>query len=247
MKESIENISEELLMEDEKITSYLKGNMSKEEETVFLQELKANPELKAKAIAMARLVKGLKEVRKERDKELKSELISSNKDEIKEIANNMIQPKRARVLSFTKTVKLLSLAASIALILWLGYGYYDYKKTTGLGDEYLGAFETSLIERGGETSSNVENKLQDLFDNVKSNNDLDNTIQELSLYWKLSNMETYNDYTDYSNEIGWNLAIAYLKNNEKNQSKMILSELQRKSGTETIIYKKAKELNNKIR
>ena len=234
MKESIENISEELLMEDEKITSYLKGNMSKEEETIFLQELKANPELKAKAIAMARLVKGLKDVRKDSNKEIKSELISASQEEIKEIAKNTIKPKKAKVLSFKEYTKWLSLAASIALIIWLGYGYYDYKKTTGLGNEYAEAFETSLITRGEEANNETQIKLQILFDNIKSDTDIEKTIHDLSICWELSIMETYNDYTEYSNEIGWYLSIGYLKNNDKASAKTILKNLIDKSDNSII-------------
>ncbi len=247
MKESKENnIHKELLLEDEKIASYLKGKMSKEEEATFMQELKENPELRTKAIAMARLIKGLKEVRQDCDKEIKNELISSSKEDIKEIAKSTIKTKKAKVISFTKSVKWISLAASIALIMWLGYDYYDYKKTTGLGEEFAGAFETSLITRGGESTSEVEKKLKKLFDNVMSNNDLDNTIHELSLCWELSNMETYNDYTDYSNEIGWNLAIGHLKNNDKEKAKHVLKTIIGLNDEESIITKKSKELIDKI-
>ena len=242
MKESIENINEELLMEDERITSYLKGKMSKEEESVFMQEIKANPKLKAKAIAMARLIKGLKEMRQDSDKEIKQELISSKKEEIKEIAKNTTKPK----VLLTKSVKWISLAASIALIMWFGHGYYDYKKTTSLGNEFAGAFETSLITRGGDSSSEVEKKLQKLFDNVKSNIELENTIHELSLCWELSNMETYNDYTDYYNDIGWNLAIGHLKNNEKENARKVLERINMTSENGTALHKIICDLLEKL-
>lgn len=246
MKESIENINEELLMEDEIITSYLKGKMSKEEESVFMQELKSDPTLKVKAIAMARLVKGLKKAKQDSDKEIKQELISTNKEEIKKIAKNATKLKKKTIIPFTKSLKWISLAASIALIMWLGYGYYDYKKTTGLGDEFAGAFETSLIIRGGDSSSDVERKLQKLFDNVNANNELDNTIHELSLYWELSNMETYNDYSDYSNEIGWNLAIGHLKNNDKNKARNVLERIKMTSEIGTALHKKVCKLLEKL-
>ena len=45
----------------------------------------------------------------------------------------------------------------------------------------------------------------------------DSFIKEDNL---LSTMETYNDYTDFSSEIGWNLAIAYLKDNNKKDAKI---------------------------
>ena len=69
MKLDINNIDSRLLEEDDRIASYLKGQMSGEEEQAFLQELEENPDLKERAIIMARLVKGLKEVGTAQDKE----------------------------------------------------------------------------------------------------------------------------------------------------------------------------------
>ena len=68
MKLDINNIDSRLLEEDDRIASYLKGQMSGEEEQAFLQELEENPDLKERAIIMARLVKGLKEVGTAQDK-----------------------------------------------------------------------------------------------------------------------------------------------------------------------------------
>ena len=69
MEEDINKIDNRLLEEDDRITSYLKGQMSDEEEQAFLKELEENPELKGRAIAMARMVKGLKQVGSAQDKE----------------------------------------------------------------------------------------------------------------------------------------------------------------------------------
>ena len=244
------------------ITAFLKGKMSKEEEMVFMQELRKNPELKAKAIAVARLVKGMKEVGKEKDDEIRKALMVSNRYDINAVIHDSIHSKESKmvssskiesskktskIVSLRKSAKWLSIAASIALVAWFGYEYYDYKKTTGLGEEFAGTFETSLIARGGEQDSKVEKELQRLFDKMKANKDLDNTIHDLSLCWELSKMETYNDYTEYANDIGWNLAIGYLKNNDKKNAIIILSEIMEKTNSEEAIYQKAKVLMNKVR
>lgn len=68
MIQDIDNIDPKLLDEDDRIVAYLKGKMSEEEVQNFMKELEENPELKEKAIAVARLVKGLKEVGTEQDK-----------------------------------------------------------------------------------------------------------------------------------------------------------------------------------
>ena len=68
MNTDINNIDPKLLEEDDRIVAYLKGQMSEEEEQSFLKELEDNPELKGKAISIARLVKGMKQVGSEQDK-----------------------------------------------------------------------------------------------------------------------------------------------------------------------------------
>ena len=44
---------------DERIESFLRGTMSEEEETEFKQEIKDNPELRNRAMAMTSLIRGL--------------------------------------------------------------------------------------------------------------------------------------------------------------------------------------------
>ncbi len=225
MKDHLDNNLLDLFDEDERITSYLKGRMDKQEELRFIQELDSNPELKSKAIAIARLVKGLKQAGIQKDSKIQKALLSSTESDIKEVAYSVSHDNISRTISFRKIGTWLSVAASIALLVWIGTGYYNFKKTTGLGDEYARSFDTSLISRGNDDVSELESKLNLLFDNVKNGKDLDNTIHELTLYWELSNMKTYNDYTDYSSEIGYNLAIAYLKDNDKDNSVKVLEKL----------------------
>ena len=59
-------------------------------------------------------------------------------------------------------------------------------------------------------------------------------------------METYNDYTDYSAEIGWNLAIANLKDNNKKEAKKVLEKLVDTSEAGSAVNQKAKELLSEI-
>ena len=79
MEVDINKIENRLLEEDDSIASYLKGQMSGEEEQSFLQELAEKPDLKERAIIMARLIKGLKEVGTAQDKETIGAILASNK------------------------------------------------------------------------------------------------------------------------------------------------------------------------
>lgn len=246
MEDKFNNIDETLLLEDERIVRYLKGKMTAEEEQEFMQELDSNEELKSKAIATARLVKGMKEAGSARDEEIADEMLASESNEITSIAKQVVHEKKTKIISFRKAATWLSAAASVALLVWGGFSFNNYRKTTGLGEEYSTVFSSSKFMRGGEDNAEIENKLANLFDNVASKKDLDNTLHELSLCWEIAIQETYNDYTDYAPEIGWNLAIGHLKNNDKKNAKEVLDKLIDVAPEGTAIGDKARELLKKV-
>ncbi len=241
------HIDEKMLLDDESIAKYLKGEMTAEEEQAFMRELETNTDLKEKAIAMARMAKAMKEVGAANDEEVIGEFLTADSDEIRAVAKNAsATKKKGKVMSWRQTATWLSAAASVALLIWGGFTYHDYRKTTALGNEYSTIFSSSQFIRGGEDNAEIENKLAKLFDNVTSKKDLDNTLRELSLCWEIAIQETYNDYTDYAPEIGWNLAIGYLKNNDKKKAKDVLIKLIDIAPEGTAIGDKTRELLNKI-
>ena len=239
------HIDENMLLDDERIANYLKGKMTAEEEQAFLADLQADPELKAQAVAMARMVKGMKEVGTANDEELKGEFLAADADEVGVVAKDASAEKKAKVISWRRTVTWLSAAASVALLIWAGIGYNDYRTTTGLGEQYAIVFTSSQLTRGGENGE-VELKLMNLMDNVAQKKDMDNTLHELALCWELATQDTYNDYTDYAPEIGWNLAIGHLKNNNRKQAKAVLEKLIGVAPAGTAIGDKARELLKKV-
>ena len=151
---------------------------------------------------------------------------------IRNIANRVTARKN-------RSTRWLAIAASVVFIVFVGFKSYDYYDTTNLGKEYANAFPTSSIVRG-ELNTDVESELKALFDNVAQNRDLDNTTSRLKTLWELSKQESYNDYTDYSPYIGWNLAIGYLENYEKAKAKEILKEMKQ-------VYPEGTALGDKIR
>ena len=243
MDNELNNINDTLLLEDERIVNYLKGRMTAEEEHAFIEELKTNPEFKSKAVAMARMVKGLKEVGKQIDEETTNSILASNQSEIEDMAKNVSRGRRkGKVVSLRKAASWLSMAASVALIVWAGIGYKDYRQTTSLGEQYATTFSFDQLTRGAGEHSEAEVKLAKLFENIANKTDLDKTLHDLSLCWELSTQETYNDYTDFAPEIGWNLAIGYLKNNKRKQAKATLEKLMEIAPESTAIGEKAREL-----
>lgn len=247
MDNKLNNINDALLLEDERIVNYLKGQMTDEEEQAFIEELKTNPELKSKAVAMARMVKGMKEVGKQMDEETTNSILACNQSEIEDIVNDVSRGHRkGKVISLRKAASWLSMAASVALIVWAGIGYKDYRQTTSLGEQYATTFSFDQLARGAGEHSEAEVKLAKLFENIANKTDLDKTLHDLSLCWELSAQETYNDYTDFAPEIGWNLAIGYLKNNKRKQAKATLEKLIEVAPEGTAIGNKAREVLKKI-
>ena len=199
-------MDETLYNNEERIIRYLHGEMTQEEEALFEEDLAKDDTLRRQAEAMARIIKGMETVGKEHDKEYIQKM--------KEASRKRFTP-----------VWWMSIAAGLAILITVGYHFYDRSQTIALGQQYAYVFPTETIIRG-EEDVEVTNTLTILFDNAANGEDLDNTIERLSELWELSKSDTYNDYTTYEPYIGWNLAIAYLRNNDKKEARVILEQMQ---------------------
>ena len=114
MAKELDHINPTLLEEDDRITLYLKGKMSSHEEQAFMHELENNPELKARAIAVARLVKGMKETGRSQDNDVINAMLATDENEIREITKSITKGK-AKVVPMRTMAKWISMAASILL------------------------------------------------------------------------------------------------------------------------------------
>jgi len=260
------NITDSMHLEDDdRITAYLKGQMTKEEEKQFLSDLENNPALKEKAIVTARLVKGLKQVGSAHDKDIRGAFLASSKQGAKAVAQTVIQDESTvisaereqpaaaspRPIPMRRISSWIAIAASIIFVVRVGFVYNEYRVTTGLGKEYCNnMFSEHEFSRGAskgtESSSDTEMKLKQLFQDVKDNKNIEKAIHDMSLYWELSTMDIYNDYTDYSAEIGMNLAIAYLLDNDRTGALKVLTEMSSRFDSETAVGMQVRELKAKI-
>lgn len=285
MIKDINIIDQTLYGEYDRIVAYLKGKMSQEEEEKFMKDLEGNAKLKEKAVIIARLVKGLKEVGREKDRNIMDTFLASNVEDVKDasrvavgycrteyayydlfpsnaekeeeeeeeaskdtmhiaasrVSASRVIPKRKKPIK-----KWLAVAASLALVVWIGVEYGMYRTTTGLGEQYGDAFTSGVVVRGAENQSEASKKLTKLFADVKGDKNIGDAIHDLSICWELSTLETFNDYTDYSAEIGWNLAIAYLKDNDRKDARKVLEKLVKTSENGSAVNRKAKELLSKM-
>ena len=255
---------EKVLLEDERISHFLQGLMNASEEAAFLEELKGNIELRQRASAQARLIKGMKQV----DEQLLDAFNKADKSSLRTLKNKIEKKRQGKNVAIAPSdsyfvldekendsTELISkssnssfykfiAAASIILIFFVGYKSYDYYDTTSLGKEYTNTFPVSSIIRG-EANENVETELIALFEKVTNVEDLDQTISSLVALWQIAKQDTYNEYTDYAPYIGWYLAIAYLEDYEKDRAMDILKEMEGMYPEGTAIGDKVREILNK--
>ena len=261
MDKDIKDI-EKALLEDERISRFLQGLMDASEEVTFLEELKGNIELRQRASAQARLIKGMKQA----DNELLDAFKKSNLSDIEDIRINPRSLKESVAIGGRASTSILDIldeeeseacrstripfklvfrkyaaVASVVLIIFVGYFSYDYYDTTSLGKEYANTFPITSIIRG-EANKNVETELIALFEKVTNDEDLEQTISSLATLWEIAKQDTYNYYTDYTPYIGWYLAIAYLEDYEKDRAMDILKEMEEIYPEGTVIGNMVKEL-----
>ena len=254
-----QNINQVELQQDERILRFLQGKMTADEENLLMDDLQKDADFKARAINMARLAKGINQVGEEKDQLLKETLLTVDESAVRTIAHQateqtieaesaaytLDQNKQTKTVSLNKKfASILSIAASLLFVVYFGFQYYDYNKTTSLGEQFASPYDTS-IARGDEQPA-IEAEVHGLIDNVYNNKDLDSSLKRLAVLWEVSTLETYNDYTDYAPEIGWALATGYLKDNNKAGASEVLAKMVTLYDAETVIGRKARELQNKI-
>ena len=214
---------------EDRIARYLRGEMNAEEVVSFERELETNRELRSKAIAMARLIKSMKEVGKQQDQTVIDAFASADEKSVKMAAKKATRDtKKEKAKSLSFYLRSFSAAASVALLIGIGMYYYDYHKTVSLGEQYALAFADEQMSFRGSASPEVEKELSELFESVQKGKNLDETTHRLSVLWELSTMDIYNDYTDYAPYIGWNLICSYLSNNDKRSACMLLIQYNEK-------------------
>lgn len=225
---------------DARLELFLKNKMTKEESNIFLVELQDNPDLRERAQAMAAAIKNMKDLKYEHGQRVASRIEQVSERSFREAAQ---LPKKTMVISLRSIVRMSVAACFIGVISFGGYRYYIYNETVALGNSYYAAIPTELVVRDAD---DVSSQLTLLFNNVKDGNDLDNTILKLQEKFSQAISEDYNDYTNYINDIGWNLAIAHLKDGERDDAIKTLELLI--SHTESdIVIEKCKKLIEEIK
>ena len=246
MNQELDDISEEVLKDDETLMQYLRGELSAEDEALFLQKLQQNPDLKARATAVARLIKGIESKGVANDEKLKSAFKKIALDDVEKIAKSTT--KTAKTTSQNIGIKkIFAWVASAAAVLVLVFGlriFYVNSANEKLAAEYENDFTLSDVSRGGD---DMDAELKPLFDNVLQGNNLDETIEKLSEIFAQSQSENFNEYTNYFAVSGWHLALAHLKKHNAEKAKSVLKTLIENSDDNPAVARKAEEILARIK
>jgi len=214
----------EILMDgiDERIESFLRGEMTAEEETAFKQEIRQNTDLRSRAMAMTSLIKGLQEQNTAKE----AAIIKEN------AAKSRVRP-------------ILWWACSVAAVFAIFFGIYKdqrYRMLDATVSPYYTEYDMSDFSRGDVDSATVAH-LYGLFTQIQKNRSVSEIIKELEpIYKSLDENFTYNAY---ANDIAWNLALAYVKDDKIEQAITILQKIKA-DNPDTPIYNKADELIKKL-
>ena len=206
---------------DDRIDAFIRGEMTAEEETVFKSEIQADPELRSQVLATVSLIRGIRTQNAEKEQTI-----------LQDYANNRVR-------------SILLWACSVAAVFAIMFGYSKdrrYDELSSIISPYYAEYSMSDISRGEVDSATVAH-LYTLFNNVKEQRNVTNIIKELeSIYATLDTDFTYNAY---ANDIAWNLALAYVKDDQINKAITILQKLKA-DNPDTPIYNKADELIKKL-
>ena len=207
------------IQQEERTMSFLRGEMTQEEEAAFLEELEKNPEFKEKAINMARLAKGMKQVGEEEDRMLMDAFLASDEDTVRRVAKHETERGAIATRQNKYIATILSIAASVCLVAYLGFQYNTGRKTMSLGDQFAAPYQSAVVQDDGGImrGGNVEDEVEYLVNNVYLNKDLDKTLEQLAELWQECAEGGFSDYYDYAPQIGWALATGYLKDKNKEE------------------------------
>lgn len=206
---------------DDRIDAFIRGMMTEEEELAFKQEIKADSELRAQVMATVSMIRGIREQGSAHDKEIISKYDNS------------------RVRS------VLAWACSIAAVIAIFFGYSKDKRfneLSGIVSPYYSEYSMGECSRGDVDSATVAH-LYTLFNNLKGQRSMSKIIEELEPIY--ANLDSDFTYSTYANDIAWNLALAYIKDDQTDKAINILKKLEA-DNPDTPIAVKANELKIKL-
>ena len=212
------------------IEKYLKGQLTAEEEKAFREQLKNDKAFRDEVLATALMIKQMKLQNQEKERAILEE-------------SRKLAIARARR-------RWIYRISSIAAVLIIGFFavkpiYFNYKSGQMISQNYAqwSPREEGATSRGEvQAGDNVVAELTELFDNVGKGKDMKMTTYRLEK--ALQESATDYEYYQYSDDIIWYLALAYIQNNQFDKARTELNKIIQ-SG-DSYYLEKAKELYKEI-
>lgn len=192
----------------ERIERFLREQMSPEENDAFLNDLKNDKDLREEAQMMALMIKEMKEEQIKQSEKLTEDVLAEEK-----------QAKKARIISMVRWP--LSIAAMFILIFGATLLWNRQSDTDALFTEYYSSYTLQGESRGGD--SEVEKELAILFNQIGTEEDISTVIDKLQKIY--DSVDSEYEYSLYTDDIAWYLALAYLKVDKPEKSKELLKPL----------------------
>lgn len=241
---------------DERIETFLRGNMSAEEEEAFKKELKENPELRSRAMEMTALIKGLQTSESKNQESIISSVETMEKkyawgrfkrtlndlssDEEEQNVENRVKEKNTQKSHF---IWWACSAAAICIIFFSIFKAQRYRTLDEAIAPYCTQYDMSALSRGDADSVTISH-LYSLFNQIPKQRNVSDIIKELEpIYASLDSDYTYHLY---ANDIAWNLAIAYIKDDQIDKAISVLEKLK-EDNPDTPIFTKAEELIKRLK
>lgn len=198
---------------NEQIDRFLKGKMTTDEEIRFKAEIARNAELKQLVRNHLYLIRGIRQVKTQEEQEL-----------LKLKKPILVVPRRRN------WIKISSIAAAVAVILVLsGIGgsnlYHKHEVRQYAYNASAEVMSDFAVVSRGSISEEELSRLTTLFTNAQEGKDLPETIAELLELYALAKDGYVDAEDEYAYQIGWFLAVAYIRDNNKECAKQILAEL----------------------
>lgn len=197
----------------ERINKFLREQMTPEENDAFLRDLENDKALREEAQLTAIMIQELHERQAKQDREVIDEVVAAKRE------------KRA------KTIRLLKWVGAVAAIFIFILGMYLYQghlfdkgtlshtELIALADKYYEKTTTPLFR---SDFSNEEKEMIDLFDMVGKNDDMPTVVKRLQSIHDRVDAEYVFRVNGNDVRIAWYLALAYLKNNQRDMALPLL-------------------------
>ena len=240
---------------DVRVEKFLRKQMTETEEQLFKDELATDPDKKSRARVMALMASQMKDIRHKQEAATVQQMASMSEAEFRK--------KFVNRKSVNRKYRWLSVAACMIGVLTIGGIQYNaYNRTTALGDTYYHLISSDISSQRGDLDAQSVANLTSLFSMVEKGENLDQAIATLSKLYEESNVgrgfpsrqsKTNSEFrilhsalTPFRQTIAWNLALAHLKDGNRNAAKEVLTTIIAENAPDKAITQNASKLLSEI-